>query len=313
MRSLRHASSREAGGGSTFTKGVILALAAGVCWGAMGVSSQVLFAGASGLKPVDLATLRLLFSGLFLLLTVGPSAVGPMLNWRNARDIALAGCFVFAGQFAFMQALVTINAGTAAIVLMTVPFWVAFVQAITQRKLPKKAEVLCFFLAMAGVVLIVTHGDFTALHFDVEGVCWAFVSALATTGYTVQPRAVLLRVPSVTVLGWAMLIGGCIAMIASPPWQMTVAWDATTIALVVFVVTVGTIVAFCCYMSAVRLISPVIVGLLVCSEPLSAYALSVAFLGLTVTAAEMAGAAFVMAAVIIVTLSGKVNAASAKK
>ena len=298
-------STPPAEGSAAFTRGVLLALAAGVCWGCMGVSSQVLFAGDSGITPIDLVSVRLIFSGIFLLITVGPSALGVMTNWRNVRDITLAGCFVFIGQFCFMQALLTISAGTAAVVLMTVPFWVAFVQAVTQRKMPRRLEIVCFALAMAGVVLIVTHGDLTTLSFDAVGVAWALGSAFGTVGYTIEPRKVLMRVPAVTLLGWAMLIGGAVSMLISPPWRIHVAWSTQTVLLVAFVVIVGTVLAFWCYMNAVRLISPVLVGLLVCAEPLSAYALSVVFLDMHLTISEMAGAALVMAAVILVTLRGR--------
>ena len=200
-----------------------------------------------------------------------------------------------------------VNAGTAAIVLMTVPFWVAFWQAIAQKRVPRKAEIFCFVLAMSGVVLIVTHGDFSSLNFDARGVAWGLGSAFATTGYTIQPRALLMRAPAVAVMGWAMFFGGVIASLFSPPWAISYDWSMKTTLLVLFVVSVGTVVAFWCYLLAVRLISPVIVGLLICSEPLSAYILSVAFLQMRISEAEIFGAGFVLAAVIIVTTAGKLS------
>ena len=48
-----------------------------------------------------------------------------------------------------------------------------------------------------------------------------------------------------------------------------------------------------------------LVGLLVCAEPLTAYLLSVGFLGTHLTATEIIGAALVLAAVILVTTKGK--------
>ena len=95
----------------------MLSLCAGVCWGGMGVCSQVIFSEPDGMMPIDLVTLRLLFAGLFLLITAGPSAIGVLLTRRNALDMVIAGLFVFLGQFCFMQALLYVNAGTAAIIL----------------------------------------------------------------------------------------------------------------------------------------------------------------------------------------------------
>ena len=104
-----------------------------------------------------------------------------------------------------------------------------------------------------------------------------------------------------------MLFGGVIASLFSPPWTISYDWSMKTSLLVLFVVTIGTVAAFWCYLLAVRLISPVIVGLLICSEPLSAYLLSVFFLETHISRAEIFGAGFVLAAVVIVTAQGKLS------
>ena len=52
----------------------------------MGVCSQVIFSEPDAMMPIDLVTLRLLFAGLFLLITAGPSAIGVLLTRRNALE-----------------------------------------------------------------------------------------------------------------------------------------------------------------------------------------------------------------------------------
>lgn len=291
-----------------FALGVVFALGAGVFWGAMAVCVQYLFSDGSGLTPMGLVTVRLLFAGTCLVLLSGRRALAPFESLRDVVDVAVAGCFVFGGQFCFMQAIPQTGAGGATIILTTVPFWVAFWQAVVERKLPQTHEIACFVLAFLGVSLIVTHGDYTSLSFNPQGVCWAFASALLSAGYSIQPRRILKKAPVTPVMGWAMLAGGTVSSCLMPPWKITMEMTQLNLALLFVVVVLGTVAAFYLYMQAVRMISPVIVGLLGSSEPLSAYILSVAFLGVVVTSAELFGAALVLTAVAMVSLgSGRIR------
>ena len=287
-----------------FVFGVVFALSAGVFWGTMAVCVQHLFSNGSGLTPMGLVTVRLLFAGICLVLLSGRRALALFESFRDVFDVAVAGCFVFGGQFCFLQAIPYTGAGGAAIVLTTVPFWVAFWQAVTERKLPQAREIVCFVLAFFGVSLIVTHGDFTSLSFDPQGICWALASAVLSAGYSIQPRRILKKAPVMPVMGWAMLVGGTVSSCLTPPWSVTMEVTQTNLVLLFVVVVLGTVAAFYLYMQAVRMISPVIVGLLGSSEPLSAYILSAAFLGVVVTSVEIFGALLVLTAVALVSLGG---------
>lgn len=288
-----------------FSLGVVMALSAGVCWGAMAVAAQSLFMGDSGITPMNLVTVRLLVAGLIFLVFSAQASINLVRSVVNIRDVICAGALVFGGQFCFMQAISYQGAGPSAIILTTVPFWVAFWQACTQKKLPSLREVVCFVLALAGVSLIVTHGEFEKLNFDPTGVTWAIASAVISAAYTMQPRALLTRAPVTAVMGWAMLTGGIIASFMAPPWSIDFVSSWMNAFELFVVVILGTIMAFWFYMMAIHLISPVIVGLIGSSEPLSAYVFSVIFLGTVVTVPEMFGALLVLSAVSLVSLGGR--------
>lgn len=287
-----------------FSLGVGFALGAGILWGSMAVAAQSLFHGDSGMTPMSLVTVRLLVAGfLFLFFSLGAS-IRLVQSMRNVRDVIVAGSLVFGGQFCFMQAISYQGAGPSAIILTTVPFWVAFWQACVHRKLPSIREIVCFVLALTGVAFIVTHGNFEELDFDPNGVIWATTSAILSAAYSVQPRELLKRAPVTAVMGWAMITGGIISSFMTPPWA--VEFNPTWLnSFELFVVVIlGTVFAFTCYMRAIHLISPVIVGLVGSSEPLSAYVFSVIFLGTVVTLPEMFGAVLVLTAVSLVSLGG---------
>lgn len=276
------------------------ALAASLCWGGMAVAAQALFERGT-VSPMELTAVRLLFAGLLFLVLFAPSAVRLLREVRNVRDVVIAGLLAFAGQFCFMQAISHTGAGPSAIILTTVPFWVATWQAVVKRQLPAAGESVCFVLAAFGVCLIVTRGNFATLDFDLTGTLWALGCAVASAAYSIQPRALLQRAPTTAVMAWSMLAGGIVAACIAPPWNMDFALPASDWMLLAVVTVLGTVMAVWFYMSAIRLIPPVLLGIIGISEPLSAYVFSILFLGTVVTTAEGFGAALVLVAVLAVT------------
>ena len=69
-----------------------------------------------------------------------------------------------------------------------------------------------------------------------------------------------------------------------------------------YIVLMGTIVAFWCYLKSLSLISPVAVGLIVCLEPTSAFFFSILLLGEKLGLVQCIGVAMVLANVVILTL-----------
>ena len=166
-----------------------------------------------------LVIVRLCCSGGLLLLwcciTARNEIIKIFTNWMNLRDVLFGAVFIYGGQFAFMLAIHYSNAGAAAIVLTTVPLWVALWEMIVNRSKPSPRMVICFLLAAVGVTLIVTKGEFDVSQFNLTGLTWAVICAVMTAGYSVQPRQLLKRVAVMPVMGSAMLFGGLMAVVAS--------------------------------------------------------------------------------------------------
>ena len=292
-------------GHDAFVRGVLFTLLAAVSWGSMGVAAQFVMA-LGAIDSLWLVVVRLCASGVFLLLWVfvtdRTNLCKIFSRADNLQDTALGGFFIAGGQYAFMQAIFYSNAGTAAVVLTTVPLWVALWEAIVRRTLPSLRMRVCFALASAGVVLIVTKGEFSALKFDPRGVLWALGCAVLTAAYTVHPRALLERVRVMPFMGCAMLMGGCMAaLVASLDGAPAFRLDWISTGLLLHVVLIGTLLAFCCYMTAVRLISPVTVGILCCAEPVTAYVLLVLLMHQQVGWCEGIGVMMVLATVVILS------------
>lgn len=293
-------------GGNSAFRGFGLAAFAGVCWGGMGCAVQYLLQG-NGMTALDLVTMRQLAAGLLmtgiLIATQGRKAFCVFSSLENLRDVALSGATVFVSHSAFFQAIGYSNAGTGAIFIALVPLFCAAWLAFRRKQPVSRTEALCFVLATAGVALLVTNGDFTKLQFSPLSIFWGLTCAAFAAVYSIQPMAVIRRIGVIPVVSWGILFGGLCSAILNPPWTIELSWGLTEAAAFGFIVIFGTIIAFWSYLTSLKFISPVLLGLLNSLEPLSAFVFSILLLGQRLGAWEAAGIALVIANVCILALS----------
>lgn len=249
--------------------------------------------------------MRLVLAGLILLimerLVFGRNIISPLRNAKTTVGILVAGLLILVSQLTFMLSVAASNAGTAAIVLTLGACWLS----LTEKRPLTIREGICFVLAASGVFLIVTKGNFTSLDFSFEGVLWGLASAVFSAAYSIQPRKLIIKVGVGPVVGFGMLFGGLVASVMNLPWTMNVQWTALSISAFTYVVLIGTVVAFWCYLSSLKYVSAVIVGLMVCFEPLSAYLLSVFAFDLRIGLWEAAGICLVLLNVLVLSLPKK--------
>lgn len=289
-----------------FLKGFLLVVGASILWGAMGTVVQYLFSVPSGFTALGLVTLRQLCAGTIFV--AAASLFMPRAMWgifkepKTLLDIALAGVFVFCGHYGFFQSIYYSNAGTGAVLLTLVPLFSGIWIAIRHHRFVTPVEMVCFILATVGVALIVTDGDFGKLKFSPLALVWGIVAAVFSTAYIIQPAGVIRRVGVIPVAAWSILVGGLIASTVCPPWTLSVNWSLDVAAAFGFIVLFGTVIAFYCYMSGLKYLSPVVMGLLNCAEPLSAFLFSILFLGDRFGLWQSVGVAMVLANVCLLTL-----------
>jgi len=260
----------------------LLAVFAASLWGISGACAQYVFE-QKGIRIDWLVTVRLLIAGVLLLLLAWwqrPSQV--MAVWRpahSARQVLAFGVLGMLGvQYTYFAVIEHSNAAIGTVLQYLGPTVIAVYLAVVYRRRPARRELVAIVLAMLGTLLLVTHGEWGVLQISLEGLLWGLSSAVALAFYTVQPVALLKRHDSAVVVGWGMLIGGLTFMGWSQPWHISGFWDSGTYLAVLFIVVLGTLVPFYCYLLAVKTIGPQRTSLLACAEPLSAALVSVVWL-----------------------------------
>ena len=188
--------------------------------------------------------------------------------------------------------------------LTLVPLICACWLSLTEKRPLTIREGICFVLAASGVFLIVTKGISLPWISRLK-VCFGAGLGSFSAAYSIQPRKLIIKVGVGPVVGFGMLFGGLVASVMNPPWTMNVQWTALSISAFTYVVLIGTVVAFWCYLSSLKYVSAVIVGLMVCFEPLSAYLLSVFAFDLRIGLWEAAGISLVLLNVLVLSLPKK--------
>lgn len=288
-------------------RGIALIAGAGLLWGGMGCAVQYLFQHQSGFHPLDVVALRQLGAGVLFVSVALLFEREKMFNvFRDAKllaNVAFSGALIFVTHYAFFESVYYSNAGTGAVFLTTVPLFAALWLALKGRQSMGLLEVFCFLVAVLGVGLIVTDGDWETLQFSPLAVIWGMVSAVLAAVYSIQPIPAIRQAGVVPVVAWGMLIGGLCGLVVGNPLGMPVTWDAPSIGCFAFIVLFGTVAAFGMYMEGLKTVSPVIAGLLNCIEPLSAFLFCIALLGERFGHWQLLGIALLLGNVILLALA----------
>lgn len=287
-------------------KGIAVTLLAGTCWGFSGTCGQFLFQSKN--IPTDFITcVRMLTAGLILtmLLVIKEGRAGFSIV-KNRRDMLFCALFAVAGvlcsQYTYLQAIAYSNAGTGTILQYVGPVLIMLAACLLERRRPSGKEVTALLLAVLGVWISATHGDFSSMAISGKALAWGLASAVALVFYTMAPEKIIHRYGSLSVTAFAMLIGGAVMLCFSRPWRYQIAWDAGTVLAMLFMIVFGTAVAYTMYLQGVKLLGSVKGSLCSCIEPVSATLFAALWLDTKFGAAEIIGFVCILSTVVLLAL-----------
>jgi drug/metabolite transporter (DMT)-like permease len=270
--------------GQTRIKGLLMALTGASLWGLSGTVAQTLFQH-EGFRPEWLVTVRMLVSGILLLLIVSLRGAKNQVwsIWKEPSfrtQLTIFGIFGMLGaQYTYFAAIQTGNAATATLLQFLGPMFIVLYVSARLRKLPDIYEGSALVLALLGTFLLVTNGSLNRLSVPGTAVLWGLASGITAAFYTLYSKNLLVRWHSGVIVGWGMVIGGIGMSLISPPWYVEGPdWSLQSALFVVFVIVFGTLVPFYLFIDSLRFISPSQAGLLSSAEPLSAVLASLLWL-----------------------------------
>ncbi|MCT3603052.1 EamA/RhaT family transporter [Lactobacillus acidophilus] len=276
-----------------------LAAMAAVMWGISGLFAKGLFNISSKITPMWLTQIRLIVSGIVLLILAAilkQKPVATLKNRHNAWIILAYGIFgLLPVQLFYFMCIQVANASIATILQFIGPFFVLGYLALTHKQVMRRLDILAAICAFIGVFLLSTHGQFNHLAITPVALFWGLLSAVGEATYTLIPVNIVKRVSSMVVTGWGMLFAGISLVIIHPQFQAIpnkpAVWFYTGA-----VIVIGTIIPFQIMANALRYVVPSTASLLDAFEPFSATVGSVICFGLVMMPMDWVGSILVVLA-----------------
>ncbi|HWK27810.1 MAG TPA: EamA family transporter [Solirubrobacter sp.] len=266
-------------------------LLASICFGTTGTAQAL---GPSGLSPAGVGAGRILVGGTLLLLI---ALLSRRLTRLPARPLILAAVAIATYQLAFFAAVADTGVAVGTIVALgSAPALAGLIEWGVERRAPTRAWVLATALACTGVALLA--GSDTAI--SLPGVGLALCAGASYAGYTLAAKRMLTagHGPESVMAG----AFGLAAVLLAPVLALTGAgWVAQPggAALLLFLGVVPTAFAYLLFARGLKRLSAAETATLTLAEPLTAALLGMIVLAEHLSAPAAAGAAAILAGLIV--------------
>jgi drug/metabolite transporter (DMT)-like permease len=291
-------------------RGAVYALAGAALFGINGSVAKVVIAG--GVTPTQLTFLRVLSTAVIAGAILAVTARDQFrLSGRDAMGLAALGVGGFAMiQWLYAVAISRLPVGVAlliqytAVIMVALAAWLLFKERVHARLWWSIGAVLL------GLAVVAEVWD---VSLDGIGVWAAIAAAVSYAYYFLAGERGVARRPAMAVAFWAAVFATAFWAVFSGWWRMD--WSAlgASVSLtgslsdvqvpawvpVLWVITLGAFAPFVLSFAALRHLSATAVGILASSEVLFAFVVAWLWLGETLVAIQIAGAAVVLVGIVV--------------
>lgn len=279
---------------------------AAAMWGVSGLFGEALFKFDNHVTPMWLTQVRMLISGVFLIVLAQVLGQKPFAIFNNKKDLLTIAAYGLFGllpvQLFYFIVIQEANASIATILQFMGPFFVIAYLGITHKQVIRTLDIVASLVAFIGVFLLATHGDFGHLALSVTALICGLLSAVGEASYTLIPIGIVKRISSLVLTGWGMLVAG-IGLVIVHPSMPQIPNKPQVWLLTGAVIVLGTIIPFQIMANALRYVQPAIVSLLDAFEPLAATIGAMLVFDLQMSLQDWIGTALVIISVLALNIT----------
>ncbi|MDO5037262.1 MAG: DMT family transporter [Tissierellia bacterium] len=288
-------------------QGIILALTGSFLWGLNGNLAITLFDNF-GHTPGSLISFRLFFTGLiYFILNFFRKGTKSLAILQVKSNLAYIFLYALAGvmlaQFANASSTHYSNAPTASLLIYMGIFLVTGYLALKAQRWPKPTVFLALFMAILGLAVLITHGDFSSLSISPLALFWGLVSALGYTIANLAPLYLLARYPSTEILAPSMTLSGLSLALITRPDLSLIVWTPPGVALLVFSIIGGTIIPYFLLLEAQKRMGPQLTSAFSLTEAIFSTIIAVLLLNTPFYFLDYVGIGLILLALLILILS----------
>ncbi|MDD6667347.1 MAG: EamA family transporter [Lachnospiraceae bacterium] len=260
------------------TRGAILTIFGGICWGLSGSMGQYLFT-REGMDARWLTPIRLFIAGLILFVYCLIREKELLFDIvKHKRTLILLFVYGILGvsfcQLTYFMTIQYSSAGVGTIMQDLSPVMILVMTCIFNKRRPRFLEIASICLAFVGVLLIITHGNLKQLAFPPIAIVTGVLCAMGVCVYNLIAPYLTNHYPVTVLQAWSFLAGGVIVGLVTGGFRIHYSPSPVGIFGIFFVVVVGNILAFTSYIKGVSLIGPSRGILYGFSEPVTAALIS---------------------------------------
>jgi drug/metabolite transporter (DMT)-like permease len=298
----------ETGVGPRQAKLVAAFAAVYVLWGSTYLAIRF---GVETIPPFLMAGTRHLAAGLLLYLWLrlrgGPRP--DARHWRTA--VFIGGLMLLGGNGLVTWAERRVPSGLAALIIASVPLWMALLDGIQKRLRPRLPVVAGLLIGLAGLLVLVAPGDFAGNgRVDPLGAGALLVAALCWTAGSLYSRHARLPKSILTATAMEMIGGGVLLWIAGLLFGEASRLDlaavsARSLLSLGYLIVFGSLIGFSAYVWLLHATTPARVSTYAYVNPIVAVLLGWALAGEAVTLRiALATVAIVASVVLIIRYGG---------
>lgn len=278
-------------------------------WGLGGTSAQYLMA-VKAVPAEWLSCIRLGSAGLVtLVLVLSRKAqrqnLYDMLRTKSSvvRLVLFTLFGLIGNQIFYLYAIRETNAGVATVIQYTAPALMLIYTCIRERKRPQILELACLFLALAGTVLIATHGNFSHLAISTMGLIWAILAAFALCIFDLAPIVLISRYGSLALNAVSMLLAALVELLIFRLFLRPVHLDWESVQVFAVLVLISTVTPYLLFMKGLERIGAVQASMFTTLEPVAATFFSAVFLATAFAPLDLVGCGLVALMVLLLALA----------
>ena len=279
-------------------------------WGSTYLAIRIGIRSGAGFEPFWFGGMRVFTAGIILL---GWGLIrGKNLRLSKKDLLVLAGSgflLWIGGNGLVVWAEQQVNSGIAALVVATVPIWVAFLDSIMDSRIPTLKVILSLIIGFLGIFILSLPVLTSGIRADLLSILALLLASLSwASGLVLQTRHPVSLSQGVSS-GYQQLFGGiffaAIALIVreplpTPTTQAWLAWG--------YLVIFGSVIAFTSFVTALQILPTRLVTTYSYVNPVIAVLLGWLILGEPITCWTIAGGVLVL-----IGVTGIYRASSASK
>jgi drug/metabolite transporter (DMT)-like permease len=276
----------------------ILLLIAVLLWGFSYIAIKI---SLEYLTPIEMIAARLLLGAVTLFVLIKIKRL-PLGIKGQVKNLLLASLFLFLHFWVMATGMITTTATNTAWILTTSPIFISLLSYLLLKEKIGLNHVIGIFLAVAGVILLVSKGDLGSLDWISSTGDWIVLGSCVTWAfYTIAARKVsrelhpltatfwMIAIAGVVIIPYSLIINGCSAY--AMPLDGTIA--------LIFLGVGCLAIAFWCWSEGLSKKPAGEVGIYLYLEPLFTMSGAAILIGETITIWVILGALCIVAAVYV--------------